>query len=573
MRISLDAISLRPISRLRFATGARLLSLALVLLGLLAIAGQLPAEESVNDVAQRQVEEDTAYVVIDGVKLFPLRGVAAFKAQSRVNGIEQRIKSVASDATIPVSVLHYVSQKDRADILAGDRHLMSIVDADAALIGLERKLLAELYTKRIKQAIEEYRYERAPKRLLIHGSYVLGATVLLIFLVISIGIGFRRFSEHVIQRLESRLIHLSFRSVKILDASQVQTAARAVLTLIRTLLLLAIFYVYLQFALSLLPWTRSISYALIDIVIEPLKIMGNGVLDYIDNIIFLVVLFFVVRYILNLLRVVFSAISSGRLRFTGFEPEWAWQTYRLVRLLIVAFAVVVAYPYIPGSSSDAFKGVSLFLGVLFSLGSSSVISNVIAGYTMTYRRAFRVGDRVKIGDTIGDVDEIRLLVTHVRSLKNEDIVIPNSTILNTEVTNYSSLARKKGLILHTTVGIGYEVPWRQVEAMLLKAAQLTAGILTEPQPFVLQKSLGDYAVTYELNCYCDNAQHMMGLYSALHESIQDTFNEYGVQIMTPSYMTDTPQPKVVPKERWYTAPAKPPKTPGKPRPDTPTASE
>ena len=566
MRIRLDAISSRPISRLNFAKPERLVLTVLLLSVLLATAGLLSAEESESAVAQSGVGEDTAYVVIDGVKLFPLRGVAAFPAQARVNGIEQRIESVASDATIPVSALHFVLQKDRADILAGDKHLMSIVEADAALIGLERKLLAELYTKRIREAIEEYRYERAPKRLLIHGSYVLGATVLLILLVIGIGIGFRRFSEKALQRLESRLVQVSIRSVQILDASQVQTAARTVLTMIRTLLLLAIIYVYLQFALSLLPWTRSISYALIDMVIEPLKTMGNGILNYIDNIIFLIILFFVVRYILNLLRAMFSAIRSGRLTFVGFEREWAWQTYRLVRLLVLAFAVVVAYPYIPGSSSDAFKGVSLFLGVLFSLGSSSVISNVIAGYTMTYRRAFKVGDRVKIGEAIGDVDEIRLLVTHVRSLKNEDIVIPNSTILNAEVTNYSALARENGLILHTTVGIGYEVPWRQVEAMLLQAAQRTAGILTEPQPFVLQKSLGDYAVNYELNCYCDNAQQMMGLYSALHENIQDVFNEYEVQIMTPSYRTDTPQPKIVPKERWYAAPAKPP-------PDTPTTSE
>ena len=254
----------------------------------------------------------------------------------------------------------------------------------------------------------------------------------------------------------------------------------------------------------------------------------------------------------------FGAIRGGRIKFASFDAEWAWPTYRLLRLLVIAFALVVAYPYIPGSSSDAFKGISLFLGVLFSLGSSSVISNVIAGYTMTYRRAFKVGDRVKIGDTVGDVAEIRLLVTHVHSLKNEEVIIPNSTILNTDIINYSSMARGKGLILHTTVGIGYEVPWRQVEAMLLMAADRTAGLPKEPKPYVLQRSLGDFAVNYELNVYCNDAKQTMPLYSALHQNIQDVFNEYGIQIMTPAYEADTEIPKVVPKDQWFAAPAKAP---------------
>ena len=230
----------------------------------------------------------------------------------------------------------------------------------------------------------------------------------------------------------------------------------------------------------------------------------------------------------------------------------------MVRVAIIAFAVVVAYPYIPGSGSEAFKGVSLFAGVVFSLGSTSAISNVIAGYMMTYRRAFRVGDRIKVGDVVGDVTDIRLQVTTLRTLKNEEVVIPNATILNSEIVNYTALAVDKGLILHTTVGIGYEVPWRQVEAMLLLAAKRTDGLLEDPHPFVLQKALADYAVNYELNVYCGDARQMNPLYTALHRSIQDVFNEHGVQIMTPSYVADTPDAKLVPKDRWYAAPATPP---------------
>jgi len=200
--------------------------------------------------------------------------------------------------------------------------------------------------------------------------------------------------------------------------------------------------------------------------------------------------------------------------------------------------------------------VSIFIGVLLSLGGTSVISNVIAGYTMTYRRAFKVGDRVQINDVIGEVTEMRLLVTHLRSPKNEEIVIPNSVILGSQVVNFSSLAPSRGLVLHTTVGIGYEVPWRQVEAMLHMAAERTPGVMKEPSPFVLHKALGDFAVTYELNVFCRDAREMIPMYTDLHRNILDVFNEYGVQIMTPAYEQDPDQPKVVPKEQWHAAPAK-----------------
>ncbi len=220
-----------------------------------------------------------------------------------------------------------------------------------------------------------------------------------------------------------------------------------------------------------------------------------------------------------------------------------------MRMLVVVFAIVVAYPYIPGSESGAFKGVSLFIGIIFSLGSSSFISNFIAGYSMTYRRAFRLGDRVKIGDQIGDVEQIRLLVTHLRTIKNEEVVVPNSTILGNEVVNYSSLARNPGLILHTTVGIRYDVPWRQVEAMLLEAAARTPGLRGVPAPFVLKKELRDFYVSYEINVYCDTPRKMDSLYTELHGNILDVFNEYGIQIMVPAYEGDPEQSKVVPKEQ------------------------
>jgi small-conductance mechanosensitive channel len=232
-------------------------------------------------------------------------------------------------------------------------------------------------------------------------------------------------------------------------------------------------------------------------------------------------------------------------------------TYKIVRVLIIVLCAVVIYPYIPGTGSLAFKGISVFAGLLISLGASSAISNVIAGYMMTYRRAFRVGDRVKIGDYLGDVTAMRLLVTHLKTPKNEEVVVPNSLILNSQVVNYSSIAREKGLILHTDVTIGYDTPWRQVNALLLMAAEKTPGILREPKPFVFQKSLGDFYIDYELNAFTDAPHAMWQTYAELHKNILDAFNEYGVQITSPNYVLDPDNLKVVPKDRWYAAPAKP----------------
>jgi small-conductance mechanosensitive channel len=287
----------------------------------------------------------------------------------------------------------------------------------------------------------------------------------------------------------------------------------------------------------------------------PVKFFADGALSVFPKLVFLAILTVLTRYLLRLIRLFFDGVAAGRVAFRSFSPEWAAPTYRLVRLMVVGFAVVVAYPYIPGSQSDAFKGVTLFAGLVFSLGSSSFIGNLIAGYSMTYRGAFRVGDVIKVGEHLGTVESTTLMVTRLRTPKGEDVILPNSQILNGDVVNYSTLARQGELVLHTTVGIGYETSWRQVEAMLLEAASRTESLLKEPKPFVLQTLLGDFAVTYELNVYCDSPGLMARHYARLHQNILDVFNEYGVQIMTPAYEGDPEQPKIVPRSEWYQPPA------------------
>jgi small-conductance mechanosensitive channel len=230
-------------------------------------------------------------------------------------------------------------------------------------------------------------------------------------------------------------------------------------------------------------------------------------------------------------------------------------------VLVVFFAVVVCYPYIPGSDTEAFKGVSIFVGVLLSLGSTSAVSSLIAGFVLTYMRAFRVGDIIQVDADRGMVTEVTLLATRVRTPKNEIVTIPNAIVLSSRVTNYSRLAADPGLIVHATVTVGYDAPWRQVHALLLQAADRTAGLKKDPPPFVLQAGLEQVQVSYEINAYTDQPERMPRIYSDLRQNIQDAFNEYGVQIMTPFYEGDKDQPLIVPKEKWYAAPAKAPTGP------------
>jgi small-conductance mechanosensitive channel len=332
-------------------------------------------------------------------------------------------------------------------------------------------------------------------------------------------------------------------------------ALHALVRLLSIVAAIVLLFVYLHFVPALCPWTRAYAQSFRHLAAAPLLILIDKIAQSLPGLLLIGVIVVGARYVLKVAHFAFDLIKQGRLKIAAFDPEWSDSTYNIVRVLVIVFVVIVCYPFFPGSESPAFKGVTIFIGVLFSLGSSSFLANLIAGYTMTYRRAFHTGDRVKIGDLMGDVTQVGLMVTHLRSVKNEEFVVPNSLILNSNVINYSSLAHDQGLILHTTVGIGYETPWRQVEAMLLMAAERTPALLRKPAPFVLQQSLGDFAVTYELNVYCDNPSAMYQLYTQLHRNILDVFNEYKVPIMTPAYMSDPSTPKIVPRGEWFPEPA------------------
>jgi small-conductance mechanosensitive channel len=520
-------------------------------------ASAATARPTATDPTDIDADDQHAAVTVDGQVLFQVRGLPAYPAEERANTIRKRIEAVAADRSVAIDSLRVVEMEDRTRIMAGDSLVAGFVDADAAGQGVSRQLIAERAVVAISSAIASYRNDRSPRVLLINTLYALSATVVLALVLFVVKGAFRRLDGIAERRFKARIEAFEAQSHQIVQARQLRKALNRILNALYILALLLLGYIYLHNVFGLYPWTRPLAARLFAIILDPLQAMGLGLIESLPGLGFVAVVAIVARYVLRVMRLYFESIDRGTVRLARFDRDWALPTYKIARLLVIAFAVVVAYPYIPGSSSEAFKGVSIFLGVVFSLGSSSVIANLMAGYAMIYRRAFKVGDRISIDNVTGDVTERRLMVTHLRTIKNEEIIVPNSTIINSNIINYSTLAHSRGLILHTTVGIGYETPWRKVEAMLSLAAARTPGVLKKPAPFILQKSLGDFAVTYELNAYCDNPHSMARFYTAMHQNILDVFNEYGVQIMTPAYEGDPPEAKVVPKEQWFSAPAKP----------------
>jgi small-conductance mechanosensitive channel len=539
--------------------------IAVVLLVAGVLAGQaaaLAAEQPVARDGQAGVPpletelQSSAPVEIDGQMLFRVRGVSAYPAPVRAAAIAGRIEALAADASVPADAVRPVEIDEGTGIYAGSHLLMVVQDADARMESVDRKVLAFVTAQAIRAAVVDYRQARS-RTALAQSTLRSGVATAILAAACALVIWVSRRAHAALERRYRRRIHsIDIQSLRLVRAEQIWNALQRLLGGARAIVLLVLGFVHLQYVLGLFPWTRGTARRLLAHVLDPLGVMGRGLIASVPDVLFLAVLCVLTRYVLMALHVVLAAVGRGEIKLRGFERDWAEPTYKLLRVGVIVLALVVSYPYIPGSGSDAFKGLTIFLGVLLSLGSSSAIANLIAGYSMTYRRAFRVGDRVKIGDTMGDVTEMRLQATHLRTIKNEEVIIPNSAILNNAVVNYSSLARRGGLILHTKVGIGYETPWRQVEAMLLMAAERTPGLLKEPPPFVLQRALGDFAVTYELNVYSDDAQAMGKIYSGLHRNILDVFNEYGVQIMTPAYEGDPEVPKVVPKDQWFSAPAK-----------------
>lgn len=475
-------------------------------------------------------------VEFQGTKLFFVQErVLSFSAEERARAITARIERLARDPRIDRTAVTVVDGEASSDVVCGDLVIMSVTDQDAQPSGQARAALAATYARLIGEAVQTERVRYGFRHLVLAGTYALLATVTFLGAVWLTGFLLRRLQAKLTSWRGTLIRSVRIQKLELLSVDRVYDFVMGVARTLRLLAIFLLFYFYLPLVLSFLPWTQGYASLLFEYVLTPIRWVAAALADFLPNLFFIAVISAVTHYLIKLVKFLFAAVGKGTLVFPGFFPEWAEPTFKITRFLILAFAVIIVFPYLPGSNSPAFRGVSVFLGLLLSLGSSSAVANVVAGVLLTYTRAFQIGDRVKIDETVGDVVEKTLLVTRIRTIKNVDIAIPNSVVLGSHVVNFSATTGAQGLILHTTVTIGYDAPWRTVHQLLIDAALATDNVLKEPRPFVFQTSLNDFHVSYEINAFTDQPNLMASTYSSLHQNIQDRFNQAGVEIMSPSY--------------------------------------
>lgn len=508
--------------------------------------------QSTNDVdaVNPETAKNEAPVKLDGKTLFFVHGISSYPAELRAATISKRIKTAAEDNSGGSDSVKIIAGDGKSMIYAGKEFIMNVYDIDARTVNVDRETLSGLIITRIDAAINLYRYVRTRPVLIGKTIHALGASIVLALILIATLWLLRLLDRKLQVRIRSGIDSVEIKSFRLIKSGQLFKAISMFFRSIKLLAIIIITVILVEYILGIFPWTNSVALSVLELFLKPLKTIGNGLLNFIPSLAFLIVIFVITKYFLKLIKLFFTGIDQGAIDLKNFHPLWAMPTFRILRTAVIAFAVVVAYPYIPGSQSNAFKGVTVFIGVLFSLGSSSFIGNIIAGYSMTYRMAFKKGDLIQVDDQIGFVEEQKVLVTRLLSHKNEEIVIPNSVLQNSKIINFSAREQSQRLILHTKVGIGYETPWRQVDAMLKLAAERTSGLLKDPPPFVLKESLGDFAINYEINVFCSDVINIKSHYNQLHQNILDVFNENDVQIMTPAYIADPNAPKVVPKDQW-----------------------
>jgi small-conductance mechanosensitive channel len=468
---------------------------------------------------------------------------------------------VARGITGPVA---WQSFDGGALMTVGSRGVLALTAPDVdELSGDTVDALASRTAERLRQAIAEAAEARTPAALFRAGITSAAVTLLAVLVLWGIARARRAAGHRIVAIAERTVTRTGLADVDTVRASPLPAVERGVVTVLAVVLNLVVIYATVGFVLRRFPYTRPWGESMRGFLLATAKNLGLGIADAVPGLLTVLIIFVSARFVVRLVGLWFSAIQSGRLTPRWIYPETAQPTRRLATGLVWVFATVVAYPYLPGSQTDAFKGVSVFLGLIVTFGSSGIVNQIMSGFMITYSRALRTGDFVRVGDIEGTVTQLGVLSTKVRTLRHEEVTIPNAVVVAQTTTDYSRLGDTEGVFTPTSVTIGYDTPWRQVQSLLLLAAQRTAGLRRTPEPIVLQTGLEDFYVKYTLLVCLERQQSRPIALDALHANIQDLFNEYGVQIMSPNYVVDPASPKVVPKQHWFAAPA----GPGPARPD------
>ena len=472
-------------------------------------------------------------VVVEGDTLFYLytkRG--GYTPLQRAEMIDAAIMQLGKRFTLHPDSVYIESSDIVTDLMYGNKVIASFTDQDGLWEGRSREQLAtdkrKIVVQKLKELKEEHSLWQLGKRIL-YFVLVLAGQYLLFWLT---GWLFRKLKVRIQKLKDTRLKPISIQNYELLDTQRQVNLLIFLSNLLRYVIMLLQLLITVPLLFAIFPQTKGLAYQIFSYIWNPIKNILVGIVDYIPNLFAILIICFAVKYLVRLVHYLSREVEAGRLKFGGFYPDWAMPTYHIIRFLLYAFMIAMIYPYLPGAKNGVFQGISVFVGLIISLGSSTVIGNVIAGLVITYMRPFKLGDRIQLNDTTGNVIEKTPLVTRIKTPKNEVVTIPNSFIMSSHTVNYSASAREYGLIIHSEVTIGYDVPWRQVHQLLIEAALNTPGVIDDPRPFVLETSLSDWYPVYQINAYIREADKLAQIYSDLHQNIQDRFNE----IMSPYYM-------------------------------------
>jgi small-conductance mechanosensitive channel len=445
-----------------------------------------------------------------------------------------------------------------ASLEVGGRRVVAILPSDVnALAGETPATVGAAAARRLEIALNELAELKRPWELLAAVGQLVLATTLFVAIVWMLTKARVAASRRIAEAAERSLQATQIGKSDFVRSSRIIDLLHRVVRVVAWILGLFFAYSWLTFGLRRFPYTRPWGESLREFLLGQLAGMGMAILQALPGLFTVLMIVLITRFVIRLIQLLFQSIEDGRITLPWVYPETAQPTRKLLTVGLWLFAVAIAYPYLPGSDSEAFKGMSVFVGLVLSLGSSGIVNQVMSGFTLTYSRALRVGDFVQAGDIEGTVSQVGTLSTKIKTAKGEDVTIPNSLMVSQTVTNYSRFADVEGVFVPTDITIGYDVPWRQVEALLLLAATRTPGVRREPAPVVRQASLEDAYVRYTLQFCLENPAQRRKTLAVVHTNILDAFNEYGVQITSPNYEADPERPKIVPRDQWFAAPAIP----------------
>lgn len=453
--------------------------------------------------------------------------------EARVDMARSKIYEIGKRLTMFVDSIYVFESDVSSDVMAGENVILSVTDLDALWMGTERMELAQTYSDIIRQKVNQL-HDTYGLQQKLQGlgwvALIIAVQAFLIWLIVKL---FRRWKFRITRKLFRTIKPININNYTLLDTHRMGIVIIFLFNLVRILFILFVLLVGLTFMFTIFPETKTIIYTVFSFIWTPLRDILKSAIAYLPNLFKIAVIIICFHYLLKLVRYFANEIASGRLKINGFYADWAMPTHTLLRVLLYSFMFVMIWPLLPNSDSEIFQGVSVFIGLVVSLGSTSVVGNVMAGLVMTYMRPFRIGDFIRFGDTEGEVIEKSMLVTRIRTRKNDIVTIPNSNLLGTQTSNYTFSAQRYGIIVHTTVTIGYDEPHQKIESLLLQAADKAEGIKKHPAPFVRITTLDDFYVEYEINGYTDRAKTLSAVYSALHQQMLDTLHGAGVEIMSP----------------------------------------